>query len=260
MTTDIAASPAPPQARGLQGPAVVQLVGAGRRACPGNPGGLPRRGRRGSSRQGSRGHHSLASPSAAPQAPLQRGTASSQAGRRAGWAAASGLGFVTAVAMTSLGSFGEAPSLFPASWTGGLSPWGPPFYTCEVGWNTPLRGVLWVSAQRGRHILHTDPHRPSRSCPPCPLETPATLRSPVLRAPLCLHPYAVDSPSSPEQGAALLGSASTGQVCGHTLGQSPGHRLCHLGRPPLAHPGSPLAHQQLPPDAIGTDLSLPPSQ
>lgn len=45
MTTDIAASPAPPQARGLQGPAVVQLVGAGRRACPGNPGGLPRRGR-----------------------------------------------------------------------------------------------------------------------------------------------------------------------------------------------------------------------
>lgn len=100
-----------------------------------------------------------------------------------------------------------------------LSPWGPPFYTCEVGWNTPLRGVLWVSAQRGRHILHTDPHRPSRSCPPCPLETPATLRSPVLRAPLCLHPYAVDSPSSPEQGAALLGSASTGQVCGHTLGE-----------------------------------------
>lgn len=106
------------------------------------------------------------------------------------------------------------PSLPP-----GLSPWGPPFYTCEVGWNTPLRGVLWVSAQRGRHILHTDPHRPSRSCPPCPLETPATLRSPVLRAPLCLHPYAVDSPSSPEQGAALLGSASTGQVCGHTLGE-----------------------------------------
>ena len=40
----------------LQGLAVMWLVGAGPRVCPGNPRGLPRRGkRRGSSRQGSRG-------------------------------------------------------------------------------------------------------------------------------------------------------------------------------------------------------------
>lgn len=122
MTTDIAASPAPPRREDSRAQQLCswweQVVG---HALATREGFLEEAGR-GSSRQGSRGHHSLASPSAAPQAPLQRGTASSQAGRRAGWAAASGLGFVTAVAMTSLGSFGEAPSLFPASWTGGECP------------------------------------------------------------------------------------------------------------------------------------------